>query len=335
MPKLLLVPECGPQTAKVITHDEVCTRILPNIPEYGTVCIAICQDGRGEIGQRPLQTEFQYFIDLFQSPKYLDRSDVTVKTFGFTFLGDEATMQQSLVQLEQVDIFVMTGFENFNRMPEKVKEVFRNHARCGDDESQNLSDIREQCYKRIESRVLYNLMVYMGVLEGALCAGKHSWIRLESGGLGHHLIPPIAGCHNEDLNLKLFDFCMGINIDYASQSVNECIDMLPFISPPHLMITRGAGLAVHIQDSICESSSFDCSTGSDWYEWCLYATQRHRDLIQCHAKTARTGPYYHPTVESESDGGLWWLGLNGKALLRLRQDAMVVVKMRNHEESIW
>ena len=188
-----------------------------------------------------------------------------------------------------------------------MKEVFRNHARCGDDESQNLSDIREQCYKRIESRVLYNLMVYMGVCGGAVCAGKHYWMRLASGGLGHHLTPPIAGGHNNDL--KLFDFCMGLNLHYeALKSPNVCMTKLDIISPTKLMITSGAGLAVHIEAAICEVKSFQCTKNNTWWEWCEEATRRHRHCIQHHAATARTGPWYHPTVARR---GIWYCLLNG------------------------
>ena len=77
-------------------------------------------------------------MDLFQKPEYLHRPDVTVETFLFTFFPNhEATMQQTLFQLGQMDIFFMTGFRsaNNNTMSENLKEVFRNHARCGDNET--------------------------------------------------------------------------------------------------------------------------------------------------------------------------------------------------------
>ena len=115
MPKLILMPKLDQQSCKRMAHCEVCKRILPNIPTNGTVRIAICQDGREKCWQSPVQNESEYLMDLFQKPEYLHRPDVTVETFLFTFFPNhEATMQQTLFQLGQMDIFFMTGFRSAN-----------------------------------------------------------------------------------------------------------------------------------------------------------------------------------------------------------------------------
>ena len=120
-------------------------------------------------------------------------------------------------------------------MPHKLKAVFENHERRGPDERDQSCDL-ENLFRAIVAWVQNNQMVYMGVCGGAMCAGRS-------------LLHPSAHV------LGLFDFCMGVSIKYDSDTDpvkfnTDVIDRSTFL------ITRGAGLAVHIEDDIALLRAF-------------------------------------------------------------------------------
>ena len=194
MVKLLFLPKFDQQCARRIAHDSVAKGLLPMQKK---VRIAICQDGRLPGFKTALQCEAEYFQTMYQKWNYLDRPDITVECYAFSFSDPPATLQQHLTDLVTTDIFFMTGFTPGQYISDNLKDVFKNH---GKDERDRSCMVHKLIWA-IQGRVQYNEMVYMGTCGGACCAGRRYWSRVHSGALG-----PTSR------EFELFDFCMGVSL---------------------------------------------------------------------------------------------------------------------------
>ena len=141
----------------------------------------------------------------------------------------------------------------------------------------------------------------MGVCGGAMCAGKY-WKHLRT---------------NEDLNVELFDFLIGVSLHYeANEPASECAIIVDRTS---FQITGGAALAVHIENDIAAASSFPCSKNNVWERWCAEATPFHDRTVYEHAQYGNlseggvSGPWWHPSV------GTWYLSIRGICLTNARR----------------
>ena len=245
MVKLILMPKFEHQMARRIAHSEVCKSI---IPRKALVRVAICQDGREPITQSDLTAEISYFKMLYY--RYLYWQDVQLEFYSFSFLESSAELLQ---QLRITDIFFMTGFTPGTSISSSLTHVFQNHHRCGVDESLP-SNGMEDLFRCIKSRVQYNDMLYMGTCGGACCAGNSLWSRSQSGSLA----PPTAPSR-----MELFDFCMGVSLEYSANTSPTESDM-SVINSSTFMITSGAALAVHIEKEILRVESFPAGKNNTW-----------------------------------------------------------------------
>ena len=133
----------------------------------------------------------------------------------------------------------------------------------------------------------------MGVCGGAMCAGKY-WKHLRT---------------NEDLNVELFDFLIGVSLHYeANEPASECAIIVDRTS---FQITGGAALAVHIEEDIASASSFPCGKNNTWYPWCAQATVAHQSVVNWLAKQRVSGPWWHHDV------GTWYFSIRGVALAKM------------------
>ena len=293
MVRIIFLPKFDQPCAKRIAGDCVAKGLLPM---NSTVRIAICQDGRAVKNQ--LKFEAQYFQTLYNGFKYLNRPDITVQCYEFSFGDPLATLHQHLIDIATTDIFFMTGFSHGRRMSEMLLEVFKTHARFGDDELDQTCAV-ENLFQAIKARVQYNQMVYMGTCGGACCAGRRYWTRLNSGAMG-----PTSR------DVDLFDFCMGVSLHYDAGMPPALCDT-NVIGSSTFQITAGAALAVHIENSIVLASSFQCGQNNSWHSWCVKASAAHQRIVQDIAKQHVSGPFYHPLV------GIWRLVVNGKCVIYL------------------
>ena len=280
MVKLILVPKFDQQCARRIAADAVCVNMLPM---NTVVRISICQDGRCPSSRTNLQHEAEYFEGLYNDYNKLDMPKVKVICSALSFASSPDTLRNHLNELETCDIFFMTGFTPGQSISHQLKTVFHNHARRGPCE-RDQSCGRQNLVRAIVARVQYNQMVFMGACGGAMCAGKNLLLPLEP-------------------KLELFDFCKGVSIRYdACMLPNACnanvIDRWTFL------ITRGAGLAVHIEHDIVAASSFPAIKNNTWWEWCQRASTAHETVVRAIAKVC-TGPWWCEEL------GIWYFCLNG------------------------
>ena len=284
MVKLIAMPKLDHACVKRIAWDETCAGLLPKKP---VVTIFICQDGRCPADRTSLQHEAQYFGSLYTDKNKLDMPNVNVICRPFSFYSSPDTLRNHLRELKTCDIFYMTGFSRGQSMPDELKAVFENHVRRGPDERDQSCD-RENLVRAIVSRVQYNQMVYMGACGGAMCAGKFLlWP------LGRELGP-------------LFDFCMGISIQYDAGLPPESCNT-NVIDHKTFLITGGAGLAVHIEHDTVAASSFPSTSKTKWVEWCKMASSAHQTVVGAMAG-ACTGPWWCDEV------GIWHFRLDGRML---------------------
>ena len=280
MVRLILVPKLDVPCLKRIAADEVCRNLLPEQP---VVTVFICQDGLQQNDRTTFQNEAALFEMLYQDFNKLNRRQTLLRLRGFSFDQSLNTLQEHWRYLWECDIFYMTGFSVGRSMSENLWKVFQNHAHLGHDE-RNQSSAVENIFRAIVSRVQYNQMLYMGACGGAMCAGKS---------LLHHSAP----------ECDLFDFCMGVSIQYDAGMKPDSCDTQR-INHNTFVITGGAGLAVHIENNIVDASSFQACLGTKWMKWCQQASAAHKRAV--HEISHRcTGPWYHRSV------GIWWLKLNG------------------------
>ena len=137
--------------------------------------------------------------------------------------------------------------------------------------------------RAIVSRVQYNQMVYMGACGGAMCAGEF---------LLH-----------DSRRYRLFDLCMGTSLEYFAGMPPDACDT-NVINRETFLITGVAGLAVHIEHDIVAASSFQCTAGGKWWEWCDSASRLHQTLVVAMAR-ACTGPWWCDEL------GIWYFRLDG------------------------
>ena len=236
MVKALLMPKWEQQCAKRVAHDQVAKGLLPM---KEVVRIAICQDGRRV--KTHLTHEGEYFKTLYNEKKYLNRKDIRVECYEFSFSHPHETLEYHHQLLNTTDIFYMTGTTHGHPTSDALVEVFKKHAFVGPDE-RDQSDVAMNLFRAIKRRVQYNDMVFMGVCGGAMLAGKRYWCQL---------------ARDMEDDVDLFDFFMGVSVHYDANLPPESCDTR-VISERIFQITGGAALAVHIENDIALAKSFPC-----------------------------------------------------------------------------
>ena len=122
------------------------------------------------------------------------------------------------------------------------------------------------------------------------------WTRLNSGGLG-----PLTQ------ELALFDFCMGVSLQYDSgMPIEDC--NLDEITKTTFKMTGGVALAVHVEDDIFTAVNFPSGKNGTWWDWCTKANAR-LEIAMLEMANKISGPWHHPMT------GYYYLGLNGKGYL--------------------
>ena len=161
MPSVILLPKFDQQCAKRIAGDAVCNQLLSvhKVPSGGVVRIAICQDGRTLRMDQPY--EALYFKKLFGD--YLERPDIDVQCYTFSFEGALVQLRQRLTELTTTDIFFMTGFSVGRTMSQPLRTLFARHAELGYDERYQA---RENLLRMLVKRVKDDDMEYVGVCGG-------------------------------------------------------------------------------------------------------------------------------------------------------------------------
>ena len=129
MVKALLLPKWDQPCAKQVAHDQVAKGLLPM---KQVVRIAICQDGR--CFKRHLTNEEEYFKKLYNERKYLNRPDIRVECYEFSFSQPRETLVYHHQLLNTTDIFYMTGTTPKHTISAALVEVFKKHAFVGPDE---------------------------------------------------------------------------------------------------------------------------------------------------------------------------------------------------------
>ena len=100
MVKALLMPKWEQQCAKRVAHDQVAKGLLPM---KKVVRIAICQDAR--CVKSDLTNEEEYFKKLYNERKYLNRPDIRVECYEFSFSQRRETLvhHHQLLNIAQHD----------------------------------------------------------------------------------------------------------------------------------------------------------------------------------------------------------------------------------------
>ena len=247
-------------------------------PEGGTVRVAICQDGRQLHLQSDLTYERDYFRNLYNDRKYLDRRDIQVDCYAVSFVN-QPIVQQHLSDMDRCDIFFMTGFSpGTDGLSPQLGYVFENHRRMGDCE-RDTSNMMENLYRKLVARVQYNQMVYMGTCGGAMVAGRYYWnIRQQQ----------------FEYQMKMFDFLMGVSLRYDPCMSCVACDASAVINVTTLYMTRGAGVAVHIQDQLAQSSQFPTLKNNIWWDWCENTKRFLQDVVRSINLRNVSGPWTYP-----------------------------------------